>query len=153
MFSENLPCLLRQHGSCSTAQRPEKLSEKILQNLFHSLTPQTVYDVHKIEFPPHQSAKFTVSQQIFWPECVVWRSHWSRRCRQKSPVGSCPSAWSLCRGRRTCCCGIKGHVTLGDITCHILRVVLIPQNQESWIAILSACSRKDELIIRNNSFG
>ena len=33
MFSESSPCLLGQHGSCITAQRPVELSENILQNL------------------------------------------------------------------------------------------------------------------------
>ena len=41
MFSESSPCLLGEHGSCSTAQRPVELSENILQNLFHNLPPQT----------------------------------------------------------------------------------------------------------------
>ena len=40
-FSESSPCLLGQHGSCSTAQRPVELSEHMLQNLFHNLTSQT----------------------------------------------------------------------------------------------------------------
>ena len=43
LFSERSPCLLGQHGSCSTAQRPGELSENILQNLFHKLPPQTVH--------------------------------------------------------------------------------------------------------------
>ena len=42
MFSESSPCLLGQHGSCITAQRPVELSENILQNFFQNLTPQTV---------------------------------------------------------------------------------------------------------------
>ena len=42
MISESSPCLLGQHGSCSTAQRPVELSENILQNLFNKLLPQTV---------------------------------------------------------------------------------------------------------------
>ena len=43
MFSECSPCLLEQHISYSTAQQPVELLEKNLQNLFHSLTPQTVH--------------------------------------------------------------------------------------------------------------
>ena len=35
MFSESSPCLLGQHGSCCTAQRPGELSEHILQNRSH----------------------------------------------------------------------------------------------------------------------
>ena len=31
MFSENSPCLLGQHGSCSTAQWPGELSENMMQ--------------------------------------------------------------------------------------------------------------------------
>ena len=42
MFSERSPCLLGQHVSFSTAQGPVELSENILQNLFHNLTPQAV---------------------------------------------------------------------------------------------------------------
>ena len=34
VFSESSSCLLWQHGSCSTAQRPVELSENILQYLF-----------------------------------------------------------------------------------------------------------------------
>ena len=41
MFSESSPCLLVQHSSFVTAQKPVELLEKNLQNLFHSLTPQT----------------------------------------------------------------------------------------------------------------
>ena len=33
MFSKNYPCLHGQHGSCSTAQHPGKLSEKSKLNL------------------------------------------------------------------------------------------------------------------------
>ena len=47
MFSESSPCLLGQHGSCSTAQRPVELSKNILKNIFHNLPPQTVH-VHSI---------------------------------------------------------------------------------------------------------
>ena len=36
------PCLLGQHISCSTAQRPVELSENILQNLVHNLLPHLV---------------------------------------------------------------------------------------------------------------
>ena len=43
MFSESSPCLLVEHGSCSTAQRQGELSENILHNLFHNLMPQTVF--------------------------------------------------------------------------------------------------------------
>ena len=42
MFSGSPPCLLGQHGSCSSAQLPVELSENMLQNLFHNLLPQTV---------------------------------------------------------------------------------------------------------------
>ena len=43
MFSESWsPCLLSQHGSCSTVQQPVEVSVNILQNLFHNLPPQTV---------------------------------------------------------------------------------------------------------------
>ena len=42
MFSGSSPCLLGQHGSCSSAQLPVELSENMLQNLFHNLPPQTV---------------------------------------------------------------------------------------------------------------
>ena len=42
MFSWSSPCLLGQHGSCSTAQLPVDLSENMLQNLFPNLPPQTV---------------------------------------------------------------------------------------------------------------
>ena len=42
MFSESSPCLLGQHGTCSTVQQPVELSENILQNIFHNRTPQTV---------------------------------------------------------------------------------------------------------------
>ena len=42
MFSVSSSCLLGQHGSCSTAQRPGELSENILQNLQKKLPPQTV---------------------------------------------------------------------------------------------------------------
>ena len=42
MFSESSPCLLGQHGSCSTAKRPGELSENILQNLRNKLPSQTV---------------------------------------------------------------------------------------------------------------
>ena len=42
MFSESFPCLLGQHGSCSTAQRPVELLKSILQHLFNNLPPQTV---------------------------------------------------------------------------------------------------------------
>ena len=41
-FLESSPCLLGQHGSCSTAQLPGELSEHILQNLRNKLAPQTV---------------------------------------------------------------------------------------------------------------
>ena len=40
MFSGNSPCLLGQHGSCSSAQL--EVSENILQNPFLNLPPQTV---------------------------------------------------------------------------------------------------------------
>ena len=44
MFSESSPCLLGQHGSCSTAQRPVELSENVLNNHFSQpdSAPQTV---------------------------------------------------------------------------------------------------------------
>ena len=42
MFSGSSRCLLGQHVSCSTAQRPVELSENMLQKLFHNLMPQTV---------------------------------------------------------------------------------------------------------------
>ena len=42
MFSGSSPCLLGQHGSCSSAQLTVKLSENMLQNLLHNLPPQTV---------------------------------------------------------------------------------------------------------------
>ena len=35
-------CFLSQHGSCSIAGRPVKLSENILQNLRNKLPPKTV---------------------------------------------------------------------------------------------------------------
>ena len=42
MFSGSSPCLLGQHGSCSSAQLPVELSENMLQNLLLNLPPQTV---------------------------------------------------------------------------------------------------------------
>ena len=43
MFSGSTrPCLLGQHGSCSSAQLPLELSENMLQTLFLNLPPQTV---------------------------------------------------------------------------------------------------------------
>ena len=44
MFSGSPPCLLGQHGSCSSAQLPVELSENMLQNLFLNLPPQTVQE-------------------------------------------------------------------------------------------------------------
>ena len=48
MFSRSSPCLLGQHGSCSSAQLPVELTENMLQNLFLNLPPQTVehFDAH-----------------------------------------------------------------------------------------------------------
>ena len=47
MFSQGSPCLLGQHGSCSTAHRPgEELSENMLQNLGNKLPPQTVVPMY-----------------------------------------------------------------------------------------------------------
>ena len=43
MFSESSPCLVGQHGSCSTAQQPVELLENISQNLCNKLPPQTVF--------------------------------------------------------------------------------------------------------------
>ena len=37
------PCLLGQHGSCSSAPLPVELSENMLQNLLLNLPPQTVF--------------------------------------------------------------------------------------------------------------
>ena len=43
MFSESSPCLLGQHGSCSsTVKGTGELSENILQNLRNDLPSQTV---------------------------------------------------------------------------------------------------------------
>ena len=42
MFSGSSPCLLGQHGICSSAQLPVELSEDMLQNIFLTLPPQTV---------------------------------------------------------------------------------------------------------------
>ena len=50
----NFPSFLGQHGSCSTAQWPVELSDNILQNFFHNLTPQTVVfvsSVAQVQFP------------------------------------------------------------------------------------------------------
>ena len=51
-FSESSLCLLGQHGSCSTAERPVELSINISQNLQNKLLPQTVL---------HQQIKDTLS--------------------------------------------------------------------------------------------
>ena len=45
MFSESSPCLLGQHGSCSKAQQPGKLSEKSKQNLRNKWPPHPVVKV------------------------------------------------------------------------------------------------------------
>ena len=42
MFSGSYPCLLGQHGSCSSAQLPVELSENMLQHLLLNLPPQTI---------------------------------------------------------------------------------------------------------------
>ena len=42
MFSGSSPCLLGQHGSCSSAYLPVELSENMLLNLLLDLLPQTV---------------------------------------------------------------------------------------------------------------
>ena len=39
-FSGSFPCLLWQHGSCSSAQPPVELSKNMLQNLFLDLPPR-----------------------------------------------------------------------------------------------------------------
>ena len=46
MFYESSPCLLGQHGSCSTAQHPGKLSEKSKLNLSEQVAapPGTLRD-------------------------------------------------------------------------------------------------------------
>ena len=49
MFSGSSPCLLGQHGSCSSAQLPVEFSENMLQNLFLNLPPQTVQVCHKVK--------------------------------------------------------------------------------------------------------
>ena len=43
MFFRSSPCLLGQHGSCSSAQLPVELSQNMLQNLFHNLLPHPVW--------------------------------------------------------------------------------------------------------------
>ena len=48
MFSESSACLLGQHGRCSSAQLPVKLSENIFQNLLHNLPPQTVFYIRNV---------------------------------------------------------------------------------------------------------
>ena len=45
-FLKVSPCLLWQHGSCSTAQQPGELSENVLQNLSNKLLPQSEYSVN-----------------------------------------------------------------------------------------------------------
>ena len=42
IFSGSSPCLLGQHGSCSSSQLPVDLSENMLQNLFLNLPPHSV---------------------------------------------------------------------------------------------------------------
>ena len=42
MFSGSSPCLLGQHGSCSSAQLPVELVENMQQNLFLDLPPHSV---------------------------------------------------------------------------------------------------------------
>ena len=49
MISGSSPCLLGQHGNCSSAQLPVELPENMLQNLFLNLPPQTVsFLTHKV---------------------------------------------------------------------------------------------------------
>ena len=43
IFSKSSPCLLGQHGSCSTAQQPGELSENSLQNLRNKWPPYPVF--------------------------------------------------------------------------------------------------------------
>ena len=44
MFSGSSPFLLRQHGSCSSAQLPVELSENMLQKRYLNLQPHSVFD-------------------------------------------------------------------------------------------------------------
>ena len=62
MFSESFPCLLGQHGSCSTAQMPGELSKNILQNLFHDLmnNPVCKFTQHK-----HRVIKFNIIRHLY----------------------------------------------------------------------------------------
>ena len=72
MFSGNSPCLLGQHGSCSSAQLPVELSENMLQNLFLNLPPQTVATVaahQPWELPKSSSPK---------PYDRVDEKHWTK---------------------------------------------------------------------------
>ena len=57
MCSESCPSMLRRHGSSSTAQRPTELAEINLQNLFHNLPPQTVYDKSREEMKVKKTKK------------------------------------------------------------------------------------------------
>ena len=43
-FSGSSPCLLGQHGSCSSAQLPVELSENMLQNVFLNLPHHSVHE-------------------------------------------------------------------------------------------------------------
>ena len=83
MFSESSPCLLWQHGSCSTAQQPGELSENILKNFGTSCCPKLY---HFENFETNQKTQIRkwswFSKACHLPAC--------RRCRRPSACGRAP---------------------------------------------------------------
>ena len=51
MFSDSSPCLLGQHGSCSTAQQPGNSQKNSLQNLRNKWPPHPVLESRSL--PEH----------------------------------------------------------------------------------------------------
>ena len=87
MFSGSSPCLLGQHGSCSSAQLPVELSVNMLQNLFLNLPPHSVLNANlfaylsqnlKLLWCPLKNAKFwdnsafIANIHFVTLKCMVW---------------------------------------------------------------------------------
>ena len=80
MFSGSSPCLLEQHGSCSSDQLPMEHSENMLQNLFLNLPPQTVpFGEQNCEYSGASLYGPRMSARLYGqPACMV-NFHWTKR--------------------------------------------------------------------------
>ena len=71
MFSVSSPCLLGQHGSCSTDQQPMELLENIVQNLIYKLPPQIV--LHYMNNRYHNARKlFNQAKKDVFATYAAW---------------------------------------------------------------------------------